>query len=390
MILAGFSACLILIAAFLPFPAAASERPDLDALRSRIEALRLEIAGTEDARSEAREELRESERSISDANRALRELTRRRETTRGVLRSLGARKSAIASDMSNRERELGAMLAAMYLQGEPSHLRLLLSGSDPNQTARDLHYVALLLRAQTMLIEASRSDLANIRSIETEQLEHTGQIAEIERTQKARRAELVEQQEARRKVLERTSAQLRTQRREVKNLERDELRLSRLVQELAKVIASTPAARGRVDDKPPKTAQSIRSFASLKGSVRLPIRGVLTNRYGTTRPDGGPNWKGLFIRALAGEEVKSIAAGRVVFAEWMRGFGNLLILDHGTNYLSIYGNNESLLRTVGDEVLAGDAVATVGSSGGGQETGLYFEMRYEGKAFDPEKWLAKR
>jgi len=117
---------------------------------------------------------------------------------------------------------------------------------------------------------------------------------------------------------------------------------------------------------------------------------VPTNRFGATRPDGGPNWKGLFIRALAGQEVKAIAAGRVVFAEWMRGFGNLLILDHGTDYLSIYGNNESLLRTVGDEVRAGDAVATVGASGGGQETGLYFEMRHEGKAFDPEKWLATR
>ncbi len=390
LILAGYAASLILIAAFVPVHALAAERPDLDALRSKIEALRVEIAGTEDVRTEAREELRESERSISTANRALRELSQRRDTARGILHTLGTRKAAIASDMASRERELGDTLAAMYIQGEPSHLRLLLSGSDPNQTARDLHYVALLLRAQSALMAALQNDLANIRAIEAEQLENSNQLAVIERSQKERRAELLEQKEVRRKVLERASAQLRMQRREVKNLERDEARLARLVKELAKVIASTPAARGRSNYKLPEPAQATRSFASMTVSVRLPIRGQLTNRFGTARAGGGPNWKGLFIRALAGEEVKAIAAGRVVFAEWMRGFGNLLILDHGTDYLSIYGNNESLLKSVGDEVSPGDPVATVGASGGGEETGLYFEMRHEGKAFDPEKWLATR
>ena len=373
-----------------PYSALAAERPDLQALRSRIETLRVEIAGTEDARTEARGELRESERAISAANRALRELTQRREAARKVLRSLGERKAAIASDMSSQERELGAMLAAMYIQGEPSYLRLILSGSDPNQTARDLHYVAHFLRAQASLMASLRDDLANIRAIESEQIESTDQLTEIERLQKTRRAELVEQQEARRKVLERTSAQLRSQQREVKNLERDEVRLSRLVEELSKVIASTPATRDREKSTISEPTQSTRSFASLKGNVRLPIRGVPTNRYGSNRPGGGPSWRGLFIRAMAGEEVKAIASGRVVFAEWMRGFGNLLILDHGSDYLSIYGNNESLLKTVGDEVRPGDTVATVGSSGGGQETGLYFEMRHEGKAFNPEKWLARR
>ncbi|OFZ99313.1 MAG: hypothetical protein A3H35_03370 [Betaproteobacteria bacterium RIFCSPLOWO2_02_FULL_62_17] len=381
---------MVLITAFFPFPSWAADRPDLEALRSRIEALRVDIAGTEDARTEAREELRESERSISSANRELRELTQRRDAARSVLRSLAARKAAIASDMASKERDLGTMLAAMYRQGEPGHLRLLLSGSDPNQTARDLHYVAYILRAQGVLMETLRSDLADVRAIESEQLANTRQLAEIERSQKSHRAQLIEQQAARRKVLERVSAQLRTQRREVKNLERDESRLSRLVEELAKVIAATPTERGRTNEKLPEPTQTFRSFVNLKGSMRLPLRGVLTNRYGTSRADGGPNWKGLFIKALAGEEVKAVAAGRVVFADWMRGFGNLLILDHGSDYLTIYGYNESLLRSVGDEVRPGDAVATVGASGGGQETGLYFEMRHEGKAFDPEKWLLAR
>jgi septal ring factor EnvC (AmiA/AmiB activator) len=100
--------------------------------------------------------------------------------------------------------------------------------------------------------------------------------------------------------------------------------------------------------------------------------------------------KGLFIRAPRGVEIKAVAAGQVVFADWMRGYGNLLIVDHGAAYLTIYGNSESLLRSVGDQVGAGDPIGTVGASGGGQQTGLYFEARHEGKAFDPMTWVSVR
>lgn len=368
----------------------AAEPADLKALRARIDALRTEIAGTEDAQSEAREELRESEQSISQANRDLRDLAAKREAAHKELRALASRKSAREAEIAGGERELGAILGAAYRQGGPSQLRLLLSGTDPNQTARDLHYITHILRAQSALVESLRGNLAALRAIESEQLQNTREIAEIEKSQKARRAELLAQQAARRKVLDRVSAQLRSQQREVKSLERDQSRLARLVEEIGKVIASSPAPRGRASEKLPEATLAGKPFASLKGLLRLPIRGVLAQRYGANRPDGGPTWKGLFIKANPGEEVRAIAQGRVVFADWMRGFGNLLILDHGADFLSIYGNNESLLKGVGDEVRPGDSVATVGASGGSEESGLYFEMRHEGKTFDPEKWLARQ
>ena len=132
------------------------------------------------------------------------------------------------------------------------------------------------------------------------------------------------------------------------------------------------------------------TFSSLKGRLRVPVKGKLVYRYGAPRAGGGPDWKGIFLRSANGADVKVVAAGRVVFADWMRGFGNLIIVDHGSDYLSIYGNNQALLRDVGDEVLAGDAIALTGASGGSQETGLYFELRHEGKAFDPAKWVNLR
>jgi septal ring factor EnvC (AmiA/AmiB activator) len=128
------------------------------------------------------------------------------------------------------------------------------------------------------------------------------------------------------------------------------------------------------------------AFASLKGQMHAPVTGRVAAKYGSKRGDG-PAWKGVFIKAAEGAEIHAVAGGRVVFAEWLRGFGNLIIVDHGGQYMSIYGNNQSLLKRPGDVVKAGDAIASVGNSGGNEESGLYFELRLRGAAFDPAGWV---
>ncbi len=129
------------------------------------------------------------------------------------------------------------------------------------------------------------------------------------------------------------------------------------------------------------------AFASLKGKLRAPVSGKLAAKFGAKR-DGGPSWKGVFVKALEGADVRAVATGRVVFASWMRGFGNLIIVDHGSEYLSIYGNNQSLLKRVGDAVKGGDQIASAGNTGGGEDSGLYFELRHKGAAFDPASWVS--
>jgi septal ring factor EnvC (AmiA/AmiB activator) len=173
-------------------------------------------------------------------------------------------------------------------------------------------------------------------------------------------------------VLQRVAAEVSQSRREIKVLRADEARLARLVEELARLVR--PQAR-----KEP--------FAKLRGRLSLPVRGELIGRFGSPRGATGMEAKGVFIRAREGLPVRAIAGGQVVYADWMRGFGNLLIVDHGESYLSIYANNESLLKQVGDPVSAGEAVATTGASGGNEQTGLYFEMRHLGRAFDPLAWV---
>lgn len=135
------------------------------------------------------------------------------------------------------------------------------------------------------------------------------------------------------------------------------------------------------------------NFAEKYGLLTLlpkPVRGEVTNKFGASRQDTGLTWKGLFIKSNEGNEVKSVANGRVVFADWMRGFGNLIIVDHGGGYMSLYGNNQALLRKIGDTVKGGDTIASVGNSGGNETSGLYYELRSHSKPFDPISWSTFR
>lgn len=379
------------------FGATAQDNRELDALRGRIERLKKDIAEAEETRAEARDQLKESERSISEANRALRNLGARRESVQAEIRRIAERRRNTEKEAAGRREQLRRMLVAWYLHGEAGAVRLILSGEDPNRTARDLHYLGYLSTAEANLIRSLRSDAERLAQIESETRGKSEELAAVEKEQKTERDSLLKQKSEHRQVLEKVSSQIRDQKRQVKSLERDEQRMTRLVEKLTQAIAAAPAQRsaprppaGPRNDRVPERGASEVAFAGLKGALRLPIRGDVTNRYGTSRAGGGPTWKGLFIRGRPGEDVRAVAGGRVVFADWMRGFGNLLILDHGQGYLSIYGNNESVLKAVGDEIRTGDVVATVGSSGGNLEPGLYFEMRHEGKPFDPMSWVKLR
>jgi len=364
---------------------AQSEAEKLDALRARIEGLRAKIAEAEESRTEARDQLRDSERAISEAGRALRALAGRRATAQGELNMLLRRGQALETEIASRRESLARLLTLRYLNGEQNALKLLFSGEDPGRIARELHYYGYVSRAQAEFIGELRSSLARLKELEIATRERNAEIAAIESARRTERAALIKQQAEHRRVLARVSSQLHTQRREVQHLERDESRLSRLVEELSRVIAATPLLR---NERVPEPGGAEGSLSGLKRGLRLPIRGVLANRFGAQRSSGGPSWKGLFIRSPSGQEVRAVASGRVVFADWLRGFGNLLIIDHGKGYLTIYGNNESVLKQIGEPVRTGDAVATVGASGGNMESGLYFEIRHEGKAFDPMRWVS--
>ena len=374
-----------------------AKREELKGLQERIQALQKDLAKTEGTRADAAEELRETEKAISDANRRLRELNGERARAQASLDNLNLQSQKLSSRIAAQQAQLGRLLTRQYYAGETDALRHLLSGDDPNQLARDAHYLGLLSHAKAGLIRDLGGILEEKKLLASLAHDKTAELAEIETNQQRERSGLVEQQKQRQAILARISDRIKTQRREVEKLKRDEKRLARLIEGLGRIVAKPkPPASSRAqapalrNERTPDAALPADAFARQKGRLALPTRGELANGFGTPRQDGGTTWKGVFIRADGGAEVKAIAPGRIVFADWLRGFGNLAIVDHGDGYLSVYGNNESLYKAVGDPVKAGETIASVGNSGGNPETGLYFELRHLGQPIDPLKWVSLR
>jgi len=372
-------------------PPAASEE-ELRELRGRIERLQAELGAAEESRGEAADQLKSSGKAVSEAQRALFELAQRRGTLEEELAAIAARDRQTRSSVSEQEALAGKLLRLQYLQGAPDRLRLALEGRDAATVARHIAYYEYIQRARAGIIGELRKTGESLAALEKDALARRDELKENERAQAEEARKLERERAARATILARLAGDIAKGRREIGRLKRDEARLARLVEEIARALAAKPVdgrrAKGRAVDRVADASSASRAFASLKGRLNLPVRGELMNRYGTAREETGATWKGLFIRSVSGETVHAVADGRVVYADWLRGFGNLLILDHGTGYMSLYANNDGLLRKVGESVSGGDPIAHVGASGDNVDSGLYFELRRDGKPFDPLGWVA--
>lgn len=391
---------LLLLLALVPAAAGAANsaqtpeeaREQRRELRERISALQKKLAAAEETKNEASDALRESEQAISEANRELRVLARESRESGAKLAALRKSAAETGQTLTSQQELLGRMLRQQYLQGQPDALRLVLSREDPNAMARQLHYLAHLARARARLVDGLRGNLREIEKLHAEIAAEVAAITRLAAEQTAQRTRLEREKRARAEVLSRVSRDIRVRQREIRAMQANENRLSQLVDQLAKLVRK-PAATGRPrprNEALPSRQSDGSPFLALRGRLALPVRGELGSRFGSPRADGGVTWKGLFIAARSGEDVRAVAAGRVVYADWLRGFGNLLIVDHGDSYMTLYANAESLLKQVGDIINGGETVATVGNSGGNAESGLYFEMRHEGRPFDPLNWVKLR
>ena len=381
---------ILCLGCWLALPAlavAAGPSDQLKELRGRIDRLQQQLTESEESKSEAADALRESERAISNVNRRLFELETKQRGLREALARLDQQTARIRDDADNQEALLAKLLYQQYLSGQPEALRLIASQHDSNQVARQLHYLTYVSRARSDLIAALRRDVADLEQLASEAQANGRELARLQNERAKEKGQLQRERQAHASALKQVSDQISRQRNEISQLKRNEERLAKLVDRLARELARPPARQGRTrNEQLPEPLRGVSSFSALKGRLRLPVTGELVNQFGSPRADTGLSWKGLFIAAKQGQEVKAVATGRVVFADWLRGFGNLMILDHGGGYMSLYGNNDALLRQVGDTVKGGDAIAAVGASGGNSETGLYFELRFQGKPFDPLTW----
>jgi murein hydrolase activator len=378
----------------------ADKKTELNQLRERIEALQRDLAKSEESRSEVADALRTSEKAISEVNRSLTALNRDQEQISQSLAEVKRKIEAGRTDAARQQALLDRMIRYQYMYGGADALRLMLNGEDASLVARQIQYFGYVSKSRASMIDGVKQSLAALATLEASALSKQEELALNAEAQKQARAALQSERMARQKVFVKIKTDITRNRREIGRLKRDEDRLTKLIDQLAKALAKERVERkerraDRIQQKGPSVDSEAddsfvgRAFQTLKGKLKLPTRGELQGRFARPREEGGLTWKGLFIRADVGQTVKAVADGRVVFADWLRGFGNLLIVDHGGGYMSLYGNNESLLKQVGEKTQSGETVASVGSSGGALESGVYFELRHEGKPFDPMKWVGR-
>jgi septal ring factor EnvC (AmiA/AmiB activator) len=373
--------------------APAPNEQELRELRARISKLQAELAAAEKSSGTASGELRASAKAVSEAHRALFTLAQERRSIEAELAVLAARERDARAGVAVQEELAARMLRIQYRQGAPDRLRLALQGRDASTVARHMEYYNYIQRARAELIAELRRKGEEIAALASARGSRLAELARNESDSAAQAKALERERAERAAVVARLGEEIAKGRREIGRLRRDEARLAKLVEEIARALAARPAESkrppGRPIDSVADASTAARAFSTLKGRLKLPVRGELANRYGAAREEAGTSWKGLFIRAVTGETVHAVADGRVVYADWLRGFGNLLILDHGQGYMSLYAYNEGLLRQVGEKVSGGDAVAQVGASGDSADSGLYFELRRDGKPFDPMRWVAQ-
>jgi septal ring factor EnvC (AmiA/AmiB activator) len=399
-------------------------------LRARIATLQKELDEREAKRKEAADALQVSEAAISVMTRRLGELATQLRQAQGDLDELQIQFKRQFGILVMRRDELSNQLRKQYSSGL-SPWTALLSGDDPQQIGRDLTYLDYISRARSAAVTSVKQEIDRLAELEAKTELRRQDVVRLVQETTEQKTLLDAQKKERATVLARIEGQLQAQRAEAAMLGRDDKRLSDLVDDLAgqlqaareaaesarKAEVARQAEQARQEELSRRKAQEARQAkerqyeqaraaaasaarqpdtqatagavgGGLKPGLRWPVKGQVMARFGTDRPEGGV-WRGVLLRATEGASVQVVASGTVIYANWLRGFGNLIIIDHGEQYLSVYAYNQSLLKQVGDTVQTGETIALAGSTGGQVDSALYFEIRHRGSAVDPVQLLAR-
>ena len=373
----------------------------LEKLQRELKDVAAQRRRTESQRGDANRSLRAADEQVGRSTRELRDTEARIEKGENDLVALQRRRDALDSSLGQRRSELAALLRAAYTVGDNAPLKLMLAQDKVADANRLLAYHGYLQRERAARIAALGAELAEVRQVETRIVATRRDLDAARGRQAAQLAAVNRDRSARATVVAQLDSKVRDQRGREQQLGRDAKALERVLAQLraaaaraererreAAARAARAAEQARREGKPaPPAPKPYANAAPIQvGGLGWPVSGSLLARFGGNLPSGGRS-SGLLIAAAAGTPVHAVADGRVVFAEWMSGYGLICIVDHGNGSMSLYAYNDALLRHVGDDVHRGDPVASVGNSGGQGRPALYFELRRNGTPVDPAAWL---
>lgn len=350
------------------------KQKQLTQLKSKIEKLRQTIEVKENNKSSTTRELRKIEKQIGDLSHKIRNSKLAIKNSHQELAHLKKTKISIQNDISRHNRQLSRQLYAAYTLGNQEQIKLLFSQENAKNLQRNLTYYEYFSKYRLHQIDISHKYYERLVDNENKTINTKKALEKTLSKQKTLKASLDADRVKRKKIMTQLEKELKTKGIYLSKLEDDAKNLKQLINSLSKILIETPTAK--ITDK----------FSALKGKLSWPVKGKVKKLFGHHKPPSNLRWQGVIINSRRGNNVRAISHGRIAFSDWLRGMGNLIIIDHGDGYLSLYGHNESLFKSTGEWVEAGDIIGSIGNSGGRSKDGLYFEIRKKGKPQNPSRW----
>lgn len=345
---------------------------ELTVIRKMIRMLSSRLTSARSAQDTAREQLRKTEVTIGKLVAELREVENRLQQQQRQLTNLRRQRNKQKKALLSQRGDFARQIRISYAMGRRDFLRIILNHEDPSALARAMTYHGYFNRVRLQRIKAARLHIERIHALERELDQKTLALEGLRRAKKKLKSDVEQYFRQRKKAHAKLSREIQRDDQRLTHLEQDKNRLERLIRDIKQAYIHIPASQ--------------QPFHMLKGRLRWPTVGSIRHTFGAKRSMGNLTWQGVWISARAGQPIHAISHGKVVFADWLRGFGLLMIIDHGGGYMSLYAHNQSLYRKVGDSVKPGEVIASVGNSGGNSDNGLYFEIRRKGSPRNPAYW----
>ncbi len=349
-------------------------RAQLQQLEKDIKRITWEVSHASSRRSKLQDQLREAEVELGTLKRDITATRADIERGNAELVQLQARQGELVAARDEQQSRVARELRSAWQIGGQGPLRVLLNQEDPQQVARAMGYYRYVFEARSTLIDDYRETLSELDTTQRRIDTTLETLAARREALEKQRRNVTSAQGNRELAVANLSAEIDSGEARLKELDANRKELEQLLLAIEEAV---------VDLQVPADYQA---FTSAKGAMPWPVPGKHSNRFGRKRNTGDMRWQGVTIPAKEGTTVRAIHHGRVVYADWLRGSGLLLIIDHGDGYMSLYAHNQSLLRNVGEWVTAGTPISTVGNSGGQEQAALYFEIRHDGKPTDPSRW----
>jgi len=364
---------------------------DLLKIKKEINQLDRNIKKNTEVKKDLSSELKQKEKKISKTKKELYKIKKKFKSKKKKIRKLNNQLFKLEKKIKIKKDLLSSRLYQAYTKGSPGYLQMYLDGINPSQISRESYYIGYYSKQQDIEIKAIKKSYKEIEVTKKLTNKTLKKIASLKKRKEKNAKKLQKQKKEKAKVIKKINKKLFSQKKKKQKLIQNEKKLTTIFKALIKKIKADatkkPSKKIKADNEsiPDSKFDGI-NFKKLKRKLKLPVKGKIIHKFNSKRKDTGVAWKGLFIKAKEGSEVYAIAAGKVVFSDWIKGFGNIIIIDHGKGYMSLYGNNSSLLKESNDIVNGGSVIAIVGNSGGNSTNGLYYELRKNSKPFDPIKW----